>query len=86
MLTVYKSNRQEKLAATLAELLVEPSADPMAPEWIAVQSLGMKTWLDMQLSEKLGVFANVRLLFPRYLVERIFAWVLEDQFKKSRQF
>ncbi len=86
MLTVYKSNRQEKLVEALAELVATPVAGPMEPEWIGVQSQGMKTWLEMQISEKLGVWANFKLLFPRNLIEQIFAWVLGKKFVKSRQF
>ncbi|MCP4197963.1 MAG: exodeoxyribonuclease V subunit gamma, partial [Proteobacteria bacterium] len=70
----------------LADLLAGPVANPMEPEWIAVQSLGMKTWLEMQISKKLGVWANFRLLFPRYLVEQIFNWVLGEKFVKSKHF
>lgn len=57
----------------LAELLVREPPDPMAPEWIVVQSRGMERWLTQQLSRRLGVWANPRFPFPRALVEQLFA-------------
>jgi len=70
---LHTSARAELLAGHLAEVLSEHPADPMAPEWVAVPSDGMRRWLPLQLARHLGargpgggdgVAANFRLPFP----------------------
>ncbi len=48
----------------------------MEPEVIIVQSKGMDRWLSMELSRRLGVFANAQFPFPRKFIEGAFATVL----------
>jgi exodeoxyribonuclease V gamma subunit len=79
MLTVYRSNRMERLVDALADSLRTPPDDPAAAEWIAVQSQGLRSWLSQQLADRFGILANVRLPFPRGLIDRVFAWVLGDR-------
>jgi len=79
MLNVYRSDRMERLVDALAEVLREPLPDPAAPEWIAVQSQGMRVWLGQQLAERFGVFANVRMPFPRGLVQLLLQGALGDR-------
>jgi exodeoxyribonuclease V gamma subunit len=86
MLNVYRSNRMERLVDALAEVLREPPAEPAAPEWIAVQSQGMRAWLAQQLADRFGVFANVRMPFPRGLIDSVFDWVLGDGVPESEPF
>lgn len=72
MLHVHTAERAEPLAVRLAEVLAEPPADPLAPEWIAVPTERMRRWLHLQLARHLGaaeggadgVAANVRTAFP----------------------
>jgi exodeoxyribonuclease V gamma subunit len=75
---LYRSNRSERLADKLAEVLRQPPANPLAPELIVVQSRGMERWLAMELSQRLGVFANAQFPFPRHLLERISHLVLGE--------
>jgi len=68
MLNLYRSNRTEKLVDALADVLRTPPADPAVPEIVSVQSLGMRTWLGMELARRLGVWANFDFPFPRTLL------------------
>jgi len=75
---VHVSNRMEALAGLLAEQVVRPAPgiDPLVSETIAVQGRGMERWLALELSRRLGVWANPWFPFPRKLVERAFDAVL----------
>lgn len=78
MFVVHQSNRTEELIAALAEVLAEPLPDPLQPEIIAVQSLGMRTWLSQQLARRLGIWANGRFPFPRELIQDLVAGALDE--------
>jgi exodeoxyribonuclease V gamma subunit len=67
-LSVYRSNRLERLAEALAELLAEPPEDPFAPECILVPGRGVAQWLSLELSQRFGVWANALYLYPRNFV------------------
>ncbi len=54
MLHLHTSGRIEPLAEHLAQVLSAAPADPMAPEWIAVPSEGMRRWLHLELARHLG--------------------------------
>lgn len=68
MLNLYRSNRTEKLVDALADVLRVPLADPAATAIVSVQSLGMRTWLGMELARRLGIWANFDFPFPRTLL------------------
>lgn len=68
MLHVHRSNRAEKLVDSLAGLVAQPLADPWLRETIVVQGRGMERWLSMELSRRLGVWANPSFPFPRTLL------------------
>ena len=68
-----RSNRPEALADALAERVRAAPLPPTEKEVIVVQSRGMERWLTMALSERLGIWANPWMPFPRSLIE----WVLE---------
>lgn len=68
------------LADALADVLVEPLSDPMAAEWIAVPTEGMRRWLRLDLARRLGatsperadgIVANVELPFPGRLRQAV---------------
>jgi exodeoxyribonuclease V gamma subunit len=67
-LSVYRSNRLERLAEALAELLAEPPEDAFAPECILVPGRGVAQWLSLELSQRFGVWANALYLYPRNFV------------------
>ena len=73
MLHLSSASRAGPLAAALAEVLADPPADPMTPEWVAVPTMAMRRWLALELARSLGtsgpgaadgVAANIRLGFP----------------------
>jgi exodeoxyribonuclease V gamma subunit len=68
-LVVHRSNRLERLAESLAEVVREPLADPFARECIVVQGPGMERWLSASLARALGVWGNPWFPFPRALIE-----------------
>ena len=64
----------------LAEVLAEPPADPMSPEWVAVPTVGMRRWLALELARSLGasgpgsgdgVAANIGFTFPGALSQAV---------------
>ncbi len=71
MLHLIKSNRMENLAQALCTVISDVFHDPMAPEFIGIQSRGMKKWLSQVIAEKFGICANVRFMFPRPLLEYV---------------
>jgi exodeoxyribonuclease V gamma subunit len=75
---LYRSNRVERLADALADVVQTPLADPFARECVVVQGPGMERWLSMRLSERLGVWANPWFPFPRTLIELILDAYLGD--------
>ncbi|MDA0178829.1 exodeoxyribonuclease V subunit gamma [Solirubrobacter phytolaccae] len=67
MLHVHRSDRADGLIEALRALLAVPPADPFAGEVVAVPTRGMERWLTQQLSNALGICANVEFPFPRRL-------------------
>src|SRR4051794_29911959 len=72
-LSIYRSNRLERLAAALGEALGTPTGDAFAPECILVPGRGVAQWLGFELARSFGIWANVLYLYPRNFV----AWALE---------
>lgn len=72
-LRIYRSNRMEKLAESLGDVLSEPPENPLSPECILVPGRGVAQWLNMQLCERFGIWANVLYLYPRNFV----GWALD---------
>ena len=64
MLHIIQSNRMERLVDRLEERVREPLASPLTREVIVVQSRGMQRWLNLQLSSRLGIWANADYPFP----------------------
>jgi exodeoxyribonuclease V gamma subunit len=80
-LTIYTSNRMERLADDLERVVRAPRPAPCTPlsrETIVVQSKGMQRWLSMELASRIGVWANCEFPFPNKVVQDIFAAVLPD--------
>ena len=55
----------------LTAVLKHVPDNPMEPEWIGIQSRGMKQWIAAQMAQSFGICANMRFLFPRQMVEQI---------------
>jgi exodeoxyribonuclease V gamma subunit len=71
-LHLHRSNRLDVLAECLAEVLRTPLRSVLQPEIVAVQSVGMRRWLALRLSEELGVTMNCEFPFPATLAHSIF--------------
>ncbi|MDA8478605.1 exodeoxyribonuclease V subunit gamma [Citrobacter sp. Awk 4] len=84
MLRVYHSNRLDVLEA-LMEYIVERERldDPFEPEMILVQSTGMAQWLQMTLSQKFGIAANIDFPLPASFIWDMFVRVLPEIPKES---
>lgn len=65
------SNRMERLAVALADLLRQPSGAPLEAETIVVQSRGMERWLALQIARRNGVCGNLEFPFPNAFLERL---------------
>jgi len=81
LLHLYAADTIEPLAVRLAEVYSAVPADPMAAEWLAVPSVGMRRWLSLDLARHLGaadgasadgVAANIEFQFPGSLRQRVF--------------
>lgn len=77
-LTVWRSNRVERLVRALADRLSVPIADPFAAETVVIPSRGMESWLSARLAERLEVCAGVDFPFPNALLHRAFTAALGD--------
>ncbi|EOC6992373.1 exodeoxyribonuclease V subunit gamma [Escherichia coli] len=84
MLRVYHSNRLDVLEA-LMEFIVERERldDPFESEMILVQSTGMAQWLQMTLSQKFGIAANIDFPLPASFIWDMFVRVLPEIPKES---
>ncbi len=79
MLYLYRSNRLERLADRLAEVLAEPAGGgALAPETVVVQGPGTARWLSARIAARLGVCANVRFPLPAAFIWDCFRAVLPD--------
>ena len=68
MFNLIKSNRMENLMQGLLHVLETPLSDPMQPEWVGVQSRGMKQWVSTEMARRIGVCANVNFMSPRQII------------------
>ncbi|MBB1202891.1 exodeoxyribonuclease V subunit gamma [Enterobacteriaceae bacterium 89] len=79
MLRVYHSNRLDVLEA-LMEFIVEQDRlnDPFESEMVLVQSTGMAQWLQMTLSKRFGIAANIEFPLPASFIWDMFVRVLPE--------
>src|SRR5687767_2912978 len=68
---LYRSNRAEKLADCLAQVVQAPLSRVLARECIVVQGPGMERWLSAVLASRLGIWANPHFPFPRAAIELV---------------
>jgi exodeoxyribonuclease V gamma subunit len=78
MLTLHQSNRLEHLARRLAELLSQPTGNPLRADWVVVQHPGMARWLSLALAQSQGIAANLEFPLPAVFVWRAFRQLLGD--------
>ena len=75
---LYRSNRTDKLVEQLVRLLSRKPAGPLRSEWLVVPGRGMAVWLAQQLSMHFGIWAGAEMLYPRNLIERVYAGCVGD--------
>jgi exodeoxyribonuclease V gamma subunit len=78
MLTLHQGNHLEVLVDRLAEVLAVPPDDPLAPEHVVVQNVGMARWLSLELARRHGVCAHVKFAFPAAFLWEMWRRVLPD--------
>ena len=78
MLRVTVADRPEDLLDLLVDGLCAGPVDPFAADWVTVPNLGMRGWLQQQLSQRLGagsardgVAANIEFPAPGALRWRV---------------
>ena len=78
-LHLHSSNRLEKLADALAEIVAQSRSGIFQSEPVVVQSTGMGRWLTQRLARAHGICANVRFLFPQRFVAGLLDAALPSQ-------
>ncbi|MBC7358447.1 MAG: exodeoxyribonuclease V subunit gamma [Desulfacinum sp.] len=74
-----QSNRTERLFEAFARDISSPPPDPLEPETVVVQDMGMARWLTHRLAVTAGVAANIRFLVPADLVRTVYgAWLGQE--------
>ncbi|MDP6979747.1 MAG: exodeoxyribonuclease V subunit gamma [Myxococcota bacterium] len=68
---IHRSNRAEALIEALAKVVAVPRSGVFDPELLVVQGQGMERWIAMELAQRLGVWANQRVLTLRDFVDDI---------------
>ncbi len=53
--------------------------DPFVPEWIGIQSGGMKQWISLELAKIRGISARLNFLFPGDLIQYFLDQQVPDQ-------
>ena len=86
MLRVTVADRPEDLLDLLVDGLTAGPVDPFAADWVTVPNLGMRNWLQQQLSQRLGagasrdgVAANIEFPSPGALRWRVLDAYREQQ-------
>jgi exodeoxyribonuclease V gamma subunit len=70
-LAIRVSDRLDQLAADLAASLARRPLPPGEREWIVVQSLSLRRWLQQRLAEAFGCAAGLELPFPNDLIGQL---------------
>ncbi len=63
-LDIHTSNRLDVLVEHLANTLAAEPMPPLEREVIVVQSQGMTRWVSLQLADRLGIAASLKMPFP----------------------
>ena len=77
-LTLHTSNRLERLAGGLAQVIARPLRSPLVSEIVVVQSNGMRRWLEQQIAERHGICCNILFPFPQKFFQHLLQSVFPD--------
>ena len=75
-MNIITSNRMEFLFARLVSVLQESLPSPLDKEWFVVSGRGMQRWLNLQLAEQFGIWANAEFMTPLESMETLFEQLL----------
>ena len=79
MLHLYPSNKTEHLAIVIAEIMkMKPLSAPFAHEVILIQSHGMGTWLQQEISQHLGIAAMIECSMPASFIWQLSQLLMPD--------
>ena len=84
-LEVVYAARTEQLLEALVRAVETPAGEATAQECIVVQSQGMARWLELQLSARLGIWANPWFPFPEAFVFRLWRDLVPSPGSASRE-
>jgi exodeoxyribonuclease V gamma subunit len=71
-LILHTSNRLERLADHLSEVIAQPLQSALVREIVVVQSDGMRRWLEQQIAERRGICSNIQFPFPQKFFHELF--------------
>lgn len=78
-LNLFTSNKLELLLEKLSsKSSIDHPVNPLTPEIIIVQSLGMARWLSIQMADKLGISANYSFPFPNKFIDDVFKIIIPE--------
>jgi exodeoxyribonuclease V gamma subunit len=82
-IVLYGSNDPDELVEQCARDLEKGLSDPFREEEFLVQSRGMGTWVQLQLADRLGIFARAKFRFPEETIWMILRGFLGGCPKKN---
>jgi exodeoxyribonuclease V gamma subunit len=82
-IVLYGSNDPDELVDQCARDLEKGLSDPFREEEFLVQSRGMGTWVELQLAERLGIFARAKFRFPEDTLWMVLRGFIGDCPKKN---
>lgn len=85
-LRLYRGNRVESLLKTLLDVMAMEGSDPFIPETVMVQNPGMAIWLQRNMAAKNGICAGIDFLFPRRVIQKVFAVVLGEEARELKAY
>ncbi|MEM7584986.1 MAG: exodeoxyribonuclease V subunit gamma [Acidobacteriota bacterium] len=71
VLDIHTSNRLDVLVEHLAQTLAADPLPPLEREVVVVQSQGMYRWVSLQLADRLGIAASLRMPYPGAFCHRL---------------
>jgi len=79
MLRLYPSNKTEHLAVVISEIMkAKPLSVPFANEVVLIQSHGMGTWLQQEISQNLGIAAMIECVMPASFIWQLAQILMPD--------
>lgn len=80
MLRLYPSNKTEHLAVVISEIMkTSPLASSFSNEVILIQSHGMGTWLQQEISQNLGIAAMIECTMPASFIWQLSQLLMPEE-------